>query len=161
MYKLSKICDFPDAFPTSQELVKIDEEVAVLQEEFGQRKGEAAVLKVDLERAETTLQKVWQGPVFHFVKSVMGILAFTTRSIHIIHAYPCIIIKSMRNPEGQPPHVQDVWRERSLGVPSGRDPKGCSVAVDAHLPFSCLLHISGTLLGGRAAAGGVNLGEHG
>ena len=28
-----------------------------MQEEFGQRKGEAAVLKVDLERAETTLQK--------------------------------------------------------------------------------------------------------
>ena len=65
---MSKICEFPDAFATSQELVKIDEEVAVLQEEFGQRKGEAAVLKVDLERAETTLQKVWQGPVFSFVK---------------------------------------------------------------------------------------------
>ena len=65
---MSKICEFPDAFATSQELVKIDEEVAVLQEEFGQRKGEAAVLKVDLERAETTLQKVWQGAVFSLVK---------------------------------------------------------------------------------------------
>ena len=65
---MSKICEFPDAFATSQELVQIDEEVAVLQEEFGQRKGEAAVLKVDLERAETTLQKVWQGPVFSLVK---------------------------------------------------------------------------------------------
>lgn len=35
----------------------IDEDIAQLQEEFKQRQGEAAVLKVDLERAETTLHK--------------------------------------------------------------------------------------------------------
>ena len=39
------------------ELMTIDEDIAQLQEEFKQRQGEAAVLKVDLERAETTLHK--------------------------------------------------------------------------------------------------------